>query len=83
MKNFFNIQKPFKFEVNDLRALTMIINVLLVMTIGFGSAWFGLSIAVAGLVKDCQNPNRHVNDFLMHGASLILNIYFLILLYRG
>ena len=83
MKNFFNIQKPFKLEVNDFRALTMIINVLLVMTIGFGSAWCGLTLAVGGLVKDVQNPNRHVNDFLMHGASLILNIYFLILLYRG
>jgi hypothetical protein len=35
------------------------------------------------LIKDCQNKNRHLNDFLMHGASLTLNIYFLTLLYRG
>ena len=51
MKEFFNLNEPFRFEVQDLRALTMIINVVLVITIGFASAWFGLSIAIFGIVK--------------------------------
>lgn len=84
MTDFFNIIAPrYRFEMNDLRALSMIINVILVMLFGFASSWFGFSIALFGIVKDCQNKNRHINDFLMHGASLILNIYFLKLLYWG
>ncbi len=78
-----NIEHGYKYETNDLRALTMIVNLLLIITIGFASSWFGFALASLGIVKDCKNPNRHINDFLMHGASLIMNIYFLSLLYRG
>ena len=81
MKQYLNITLPYRFEWNDLRALTMILNVVLIMMFGFASAWFGLALAVFGLCKDCSNPNRHLNDFLVHGASLILNCYFLSLLY--
>lgn len=83
MQNFFNIQTSYQFEMNDLRALSMILNVMLVMLFGFASSWFGFSIALFGIVKDCQNKNRHINDFLIHFASLSLNIYFLKLLYWG
>ena len=83
MTNFFNIDSNYRFEMNDLRALSMIVNVALVMLFGFASSWFGFSITLFGIVKDYQNKNRHINDFLMHGASLILNIYFLKLLYWG
>lgn len=82
MKNFLNISGKYRFEMNDFRAVTMIVNVALVIIIGFGSAWFGFTLALAGLVKDVTNKNRHLNDFLMHGASLVLNCYFLSLLYR-
>lgn len=81
MKKYFNISTPYKFEMNDLRAITMIINVALIMLIGFASAWFGFALAVFGIIKDCNNPVRHINDFLIHGASCILNCYFLSLLY--
>lgn len=83
MENFFNIQNRYQFEMNDLRALSMILNVVLVMLFGFASSWFGFSIALFGIVKDCQNKHRHINDFLIHFASLVLNIYFLKLLYWG
>ena len=81
MTKFLNIEHSYKFEMNDFRALTMIVNVALVMIFGFASSWFGFTLAVAGLIKDWKNPNRHLNDFLMHGASLVLNCYFLSLLY--
>lgn len=81
MKQFLNIAAPYRFEMNDFRAVTMIINVVLVMLFGFASAWFGFTLAIAGLIKDCKNPNRHLNDFLIHFSSLILNCYFLSLLY--
>lgn len=81
MKRFFNIEHGYKYETNDLRALTMIVNLLLIILFGFASSWFGFTIAVLGIIKDCKNQNRHINDFLMHGTSLLMNCYFLSLLY--
>lgn len=83
MRKFLNITEKFRFEENDLRALIQIINVALIMMFGLSISWFGLSVAIIGLIKDVRNPNRHLNDFLMHGATAILNIYFLILLYNS
>lgn len=83
LRKFFNIEHSYKYETNDLRALTMIVNLLLIIAFGFASSWFGFTIAVLGIVKDCKNQNRHINDFLMHGTSLLMNSYFLYLLYSG
>lgn len=83
MKQFLNINEKFRLEENDLRAGIQILNVILIMMFGLSVSWFGLAIALIGILKDCRNERRHLNDFLMHGASLTLNIYFLILLYRG
>jgi hypothetical protein len=83
MKNFFNIETAYRFEWNDLRALTMILNVIFVMIFGFSASWFGLAIAVVGIIKDLTNPQRHCNDILMHVAGVVLNCYFLSLMYRG
>ena len=83
LRKFFNIEHGYKYETNDLRAIVMIINLLLIIMFGFASSWFGFTIAVLGIVKDIKNPNRHINDFLMHGTSLLMNSYFLFLLYRG
>lgn len=82
MKKFFNIERVYQFEWNDLRALTMIMNVAFVMLFGFSASWFGLSIAVFGIIKDFTNRNRHCNDIIMHFSSVILNIYFLTLMYK-
>lgn len=82
IKTFFNIKSKYKFEWNDLRALAMIVNVVLIMIFGLSISWFGLGIAVFGLVKDLTS-DRHINGMLMHIASMVLNIYFLILLYKG
>lgn len=83
MKNFFNIEHKYKFEMNDIRALTMIMNVVLVMLVGFSASWFGLAIAVFGIIKDITNKERHINDMAMHCASALLNCYFLSLMYKG
>ena len=83
MRKFFNVEIAYWFEWNDLRALTMILNVIFVMIFGFSASWFGLTIAVVGIIKDITNKNRHVNDMLMHVASVVLNCYFLSLMYRG
>jgi hypothetical protein len=80
IKNFFNINEPYRFEMNDLRAVIQIINVALIIMFGLSVSWFGLALAVFGLVKDFTT-DRHINSILMHTASAVLNIYFLTLLY--
>jgi hypothetical protein len=82
IKKFFNIETAYKFEMNDLRAVIQIINVALIMMFGLSVSWFGLALAVFGLIKDFTT-DRHINSILMHIASAVLNIYFLTLLYGG
>lgn len=80
MKKFFRIETNYIFEWNDLRCLIQIINVTLIMMFGLSISWFGLSIALIGLIKDFTT-DRHINGILMHLSGVILNIYFLHLLY--
>ena len=82
VKNFFNIEGAYKFEMNDIRAVIQIINVALIMMFGLSVSWFGLALAIFGLIKDFTT-DRHINSIAMHIASATLNIYFLILLYKG
>lgn len=80
MKNFFNIETGYKFEWNDLRCFVTVINVILIMIYGLSISWFGLFVAVVGIVKDLTT-DRKVNGLLMHVANAILNIYFLLMCY--
>lgn len=80
IKRFFRIETTYKFEMNDLRAIIQIVNVALIMIYGLSIAWFGLAIAVAGLIKDFTT-DRHINGIAMHTANIVLNLYFLNLLY--
>lgn len=82
MRKFFNLTAPYKFEWNDLRCLAMIVNVVLIMVFGLSISWFGLGIAVVGLIKDFTT-DRRISGILMHLASAVLNAYFLFLLYGG
>ena len=82
MREFFKIETPYKFEYNDLRAFITVINVILIMIFGLSIAWFGLAIALIGVIKDLK-IDRHINGLVMHLASVALNVYFLILLYMG
>lgn len=83
MKKFFNINENYKFDIGDLRAFTMVLNVILIMTIGLSSSWFGLALAILGLARDFHDINRRINGMVNHLASAVLNIYFLILYYKG
>lgn len=80
VKRFFGINSAYKFEWNDLRAIITIINIVLIMIFGLSIAWFGLAVAVVGLVRDFTS-DRHLNGILMHLASVVLNLYFISLLY--
>ena len=80
MKNFFNLENGYKFEWNDLRCFITVLNVILIMMYGLSISWFGLAVAVIGIVKDLTT-DRKVNGLLMHVANAILNIYFLLMYY--
>lgn len=82
IKKIFSIEGKYKFEWNDIRCGITILNVILIMLFGLQVSWFGLAIAVFGVCKDFAQ-RRHINDVLMHCASVALNVYFLLLLYRG
>ena len=82
MRKFFKIERPYEFEMNDLRAGIQIINVALIILFGLSVSWFGLTVAVCGIIKDLTK-DRKVNGLLMHTATAFLNLYFLKLLYFG
>lgn len=82
MKKFFKINHTYTFEYNDLRAFITVINVILIMIYGLSIAWFGLAVALIGIIKDLK-IDRHINGLVMHLASVALNVYFLSLLYFG
>ena len=81
IKKFFNIETTYKFEMNDLRAVIQVLNVALIMVFGLSVSWFGLALAVFGLIKDFTT-DRHINSIVMHIAGAVLNLYFLNILYE-
>lgn len=81
MKDFFSITEPFRFEWNDLHAFIQLLNVVLIMIFGLSVSWFGLATAVFGVIKD-MSQHRHINDIIMHMSGVVLNVYFLTLLYK-
>ena len=82
MREFFGITESYRFEWNDLRCGITILNVVLIMIFGLQVSWFGLAVAIFGVCKDLSQ-HRHINDVLMHLSSVVLNIYFLTVLYGG
>lgn len=80
MKKFFRIEENYKFEWNDLRCFITVVNVILIMIYGLSISWFGLAVAVIGVIKDLTK-DRRVNGLLMHLANVSLNVYFLLAYY--
>ena len=80
VKKFFRIENSYKFEWNDLRAFITVVNVILIMTYGLSISWFGLAVAIIGVIKDLTK-DRRINGLMMHLANVALNVYFLCLLY--
>lgn len=81
MKQFFKIETAYSFEWNDLRSLITVINVILIVAVGFSISWLGLAVATFGLVKDFTTDHR-INSIVMHFANVILNSYFLLIFYQ-
>ena len=76
VKNYFGIDKSYQFDWGDLRAFVTIVNVVLIMIYGLSIAWFGLTVALVGIIKDLTTDHK-INGLLMHLANVVLNVYFL------
>ena len=50
------------------------------MMYGLSIAWFGLGVAIVGIIKDLTT-DRRINGLIMHLANVSLNIYFLLIYY--
>ena len=72
----------YKFEWNDLRALVTLINVTLIMIYGLSIAWFGLAVAVVGVIKDCTEKDFRWNSLIMHLSNVVLNVFFLAQIFK-
>lgn len=79
MKEKWGLDKSYKFEWNDLRAVITVVNVILIMIFGLSIAWFGLIVALLGLIKDFVKDHR-INGAVMHLANVVLNLYFICIL---
>lgn len=69
----------YKFEWNDLRAFITVVNVILIMIYGLSISWFGLSVALLGVIKDITIDKKW-NGLIMHLANVVLNLYFISLM---
>ena len=80
MKKFFRVNEPYRFDWNDLRCFATVVNVILIMVYGLSIAWFGLGVAVVGVIKDLTT-DRRISGLIMHLSGVVLNIYFLLVFY--
>ena len=67
----------YRFEWNDLRACTTVVNVILIMIYGLSISWFGLALGVLGVIKDLTDKDFRWNSLIMHTANIVLNVFFL------
>lgn len=80
MRKFFNITKSYEFDWGDVDAVTTFINLVLIVAIGFYASFFGMAVAVFGIGRDLF-IHRRINGLAIHLTTLILNFYFLLLLF--
>lgn len=83
MRKFFGIvENKYCFEWSDIWTALMVLNVIFIIQFGLIASWFGLGVAVFGLIID-MIKFRKINNLVMRISSAVLNIYFLMVLYRG
>ena len=68
----------YEFDLNDIRALIMLANVLCVFLFGLSVSVLGLAVAVVGLVNDVLTKQK-INHCLIHFSTILLNLYFMYL----
>ena len=78
IKKFFNITTPYTFDFNDVRCMLTLINFVCLIIFGTTVAYFGLILAVFGLVRDLTIADRRLNSTVLHFTNILINLYFLL-----
>lgn len=65
-----------KFEINDIRCLLAVFNVVLVLCFGRSLAWVGIGIAALGILKDIV-VDKKMNGLVMHSANILMSVLML------
>ena len=66
----------YKFEINDLRCILTLLNIILILKFDIRWGWFGILLAALGIIKDYMT-DKHINSIIMHSANLIFYILLL------
>lgn len=74
MKKFFNIQKSYTFEINDLRAIIIILNFILIINFNISINYLMLAASIFGIIKDFTT-DRRINSFIIHIIGSLLSLY--------
>lgn len=81
MRDYFELNKPYHFEWNDINGPLNILSTFLVIRFGLIASWLGLAITLACIADDIIEVRR-INITVLHGAILVLNSYFLLVYYQ-
>ena len=73
MKKFFQLDKPYKFEINDIRAILSIINLWSIVGKNRIMIFVCVLLAGFGVINDVAF-NRRLNGLIIHFSSLLINI---------
>ncbi len=63
----------YKFEVNDLRCILTLLNIVLILKFDIRWGWFGVLLAALGIIKDYMTDKK-ISSIIMHSANLIFYI---------
>ena len=81
LKNYFNLTTPYRFEWNDWVGGANALNLFLVVKFGLVASWFGLIVNLACVLYDII-AIRRINLTVLHFSVVLLNAYFLGVLYN-
>lgn len=69
----FELTTPYKFELNDLRAILSVINLWSILHHNTVLIFICVIVAVIGILNDLY-INRRLNGLIIHLCALIINI---------
>ena len=81
IKEWFELNKPYHFETNDIIALLNLFSVFMVIHFGLIASWIGLAIAIICIIADIIEIRRF-NIIILHLSIAVLNTYFLMIFYN-
>jgi len=74
MKKFFRIEKNYSFEINDLRAVLVLLNFYLIIRYNISFYYLVFAASIFGIIKD-YTIDKKINGFIIHIIGALLSLY--------